>query len=185
VIHLRNQKKRFRPGETEDCTFVDITSLLVLPQKEAASKLGISESMLCKRFKECTRRKWPYRYLRKIDKMIRVMTVNKDVSILTGEEKSKIERLTLERKQCLEPVRIRITGKDVIGFGNVAPSLNSSQESCGTSSDLDDDLSNEEAEEREGENPNFGDSLEETDDEELAIVALSLNQLRQAFLEGK
>jgi hypothetical protein len=37
---------------------------LTLPQKEAAAKLGISESMLCKRFKECTRRKWPYRYVR-------------------------------------------------------------------------------------------------------------------------
>jgi hypothetical protein len=36
---------------------------LTLPQKEAAAKLGISESMLCKRFKECTRRKWPYRYV--------------------------------------------------------------------------------------------------------------------------
>lgn len=46
-----------------NCTYVDITDLLVLPQKEAAAKLGISESMLCKRFKECTRRKWPYRYV--------------------------------------------------------------------------------------------------------------------------
>jgi hypothetical protein len=46
-----------------DSIFVDITDLLALPQKEAATKLGISESMLCKRFKECTRRKWPYRYV--------------------------------------------------------------------------------------------------------------------------
>jgi hypothetical protein len=45
-------------------TYIDITDLLTLPQKEAAAKLGISESMLCKRFKECTRRKWPYRYVR-------------------------------------------------------------------------------------------------------------------------
>jgi hypothetical protein len=44
--------------------YIDITDLLTLPQKEAAKKLGISESMLCKRFKECTRRKWPYRYVR-------------------------------------------------------------------------------------------------------------------------
>jgi hypothetical protein len=43
--------------------YIDITDLLVLPQKEAARRLGISESMLCKRFKECTRRKWPYRYV--------------------------------------------------------------------------------------------------------------------------
>lgn len=38
----------------------------VLPQKQAANKLGISESMLCKRFKECTKRKWPYRYVSRI-----------------------------------------------------------------------------------------------------------------------
>jgi hypothetical protein len=50
-------------GLTEGNNYVDITELLTLPQKEAASKLGISESMLCKRFKESTRRKWPYRYV--------------------------------------------------------------------------------------------------------------------------
>ena len=47
----------------QDCNYIDITDLLTLPQKEAARRLGISESMLCKRFKECTRRKWPYRYV--------------------------------------------------------------------------------------------------------------------------
>jgi len=46
-----------------DYNYIDITDLLVLPQKDAARRLGISESMLCKRFKECTRRKWPYRYV--------------------------------------------------------------------------------------------------------------------------
>lgn len=173
-------KKRFRPGETDDCTFVDITALLVLPQKEAASKLGISESMLCKRFKECTRRKWPYRYLRKIDKMIRGMTLNKDASALSSEDRSKIERLTQERKQCLEPVKIRITGKDESGLGSAAPGLASSQESCGTSSDLDEEFSNDEAEEGE---TNLCDSLDDSDDEELAAVS-TLHLLRQACLGG-
>jgi hypothetical protein len=46
-----------------DSTHIDITHLLHYPQKEAAKKLGISESMLCKRFKESTPRKWPYRYV--------------------------------------------------------------------------------------------------------------------------
>ena len=50
-------------GEGEDENYIDITDLLILPQKEAAKRLGISESMLCKRFKECTKRKWPYRYV--------------------------------------------------------------------------------------------------------------------------
>ena len=49
--------------ESEEGNYIDITDLLTLPQKEAAKRLGISESMLCKRFKECTKRKWPYRYV--------------------------------------------------------------------------------------------------------------------------
>jgi len=51
------------PQPHESVTHIDITHLLPLPQKEAARRLGISESMLCKRFKESTPRKWPYRYV--------------------------------------------------------------------------------------------------------------------------
>jgi hypothetical protein len=91
----------------EDSQFVDITALLVLPQKEAAAKLGISESMLCKRFKESTRRKWPYRYLRKIEKMIHKM----ESSDLTSEELKKLEFLREERSSCLKPMKIRVTGR--------------------------------------------------------------------------
>jgi len=91
-------KKRIR-GEV-DSSYVDITSLLILPQKEAATRLGISESMLCKRFKECTRRKWPYRYLRKIDKMIHVLTINKKGETLSKEELEKVDKLKAEREEC-------------------------------------------------------------------------------------
>eukprot|EP00029_Vermamoeba_vermiformis_P010820 TRINITY_DN5789_c0_g1_i2.p1 TRINITY_DN5789_c0_g1~~TRINITY_DN5789_c0_g1_i2.p1 ORF type:complete len:300 (-),score=107.65 TRINITY_DN5789_c0_g1_i2:60-959(-) len=99
-----------------NCTYVDITELLVLPQKEAAAKLGISESMLCKRFKECTRRKWPYRYLRKIDKLINMLKMHRKSGTLTPEDQDKLERLTKEREECLRPVRIRITGHDRASF---------------------------------------------------------------------
>lgn len=117
-----------------NCTYVDITELLVLPQKEAAAKLGISESMLCKRFKECTRRKWPYRYvsgfngslsrirltpclqLRKIDKLINMLKMHRKSGTLTPEDQEKLERLTKEREECLRPVRIRITGHDRASF---------------------------------------------------------------------
>jgi len=104
------QRKRTR-GES-DSSYVDITPLLVLPQKEAATRLGISESMLCKRFKECTRRKWPYRYLRKIDKMIRVLSLSKKGDSIPKEDLEKIQRLKREREECLHPVKIRITGHD-------------------------------------------------------------------------
>jgi hypothetical protein len=93
--------------------YIDITDLLTLPQKEAAKKLGISESMLCKRFKECTRRKWPYRYLRKIDKIINMLNLHKaDGEGMSEEDRDKLTRLHKEREECLRPVKIRITSYD-------------------------------------------------------------------------
>jgi len=68
--------------------------------------------MLCKRFKECTRRKWPYRYLRKIDKMIRVLTLNKKEDVLPTGDQEKVQRLKKEKEECMRPVKIRITGSD-------------------------------------------------------------------------
>jgi len=104
---------------SNDCYYIDITNLLQLPQKEAASKLGISESMLCKRFKESTKRKWPYRYLRKIEKIIQIHQLdnynNKQENISKNfhkEEKEKIEKLLKEKEECLKPVKIRITPND-------------------------------------------------------------------------
>jgi hypothetical protein len=90
--------------------YVDITDFLTLPQKEAATRLGISESMLCKRFKECTRRKWPYRYVRKIDKVITMLS--QDTQAITADEKKKLEKLAKEREERLQPVKIRITAHD-------------------------------------------------------------------------
>jgi hypothetical protein len=45
---------------------VDISQLLQLPQATAAALMGVSESLLCKRFKEATWRKWPYREMQKL-----------------------------------------------------------------------------------------------------------------------
>jgi len=105
-----------------DYNYVDITDYLTLPQKEAASKLGISESMLCKRFKECTRRKWPYRYIRKIDKIINMLSVQ-DGTPLSPEDKKKLDKLMKEREERLQPVKIRITQHDRSNLvGNCSPS---------------------------------------------------------------
>jgi hypothetical protein len=87
----------------------DITDLLSLPQKEAAQRLGISESMLCKRFKECTRRKWPFRYLRKIEKTIATLESQKILEPLSVEDQDRLEDLLKQRIECLAPVKIRIT----------------------------------------------------------------------------
>jgi hypothetical protein len=157
-------KKRIR-GEV-DSSYVDITSLLILPQKEAATKLGISESMLCKRFKECTRRKWPYRYLRKIDKMIHVLTLNKKGDSLSKEELEKVEKLKAEREECLHPVKIRITGHDVAQLNS-----NNISVSSGGNTPTDSDSYEEEVSEPEEDGE---------DDAELAVVVSTLNFLRQS-----
>ncbi|PRP87813.1 hypothetical protein PROFUN_04287 [Planoprotostelium fungivorum] len=105
----------------------DITELLTLPQKEAALKLGISESMLCKRFKESTRRKWPYRYLRKLEKVIKMLVVQEsDGSMPSREDRDKLDRLVKEKEECLRPVKIRITANDRIISMNTPSGMTSS-----------------------------------------------------------
>jgi hypothetical protein len=165
IFNLKTKKK----SRSElDCNYIDITPLLVLPQKEAASKLGISESMLCKRFKECTRRKWPYRYLRKIDKMLQMFSPKSGYFNGT-EDQEKIERLKKEREECLQPVKIRITGNDKVSVklqsmmtkdGSPA-SETESEESCGGSSQ---------------------DEIESCEDAEISQVAETLNSLKQPTL---
>jgi len=163
---LSSSRKRSR-GDI-DSNFVDITSLLVLPQKEAASRLGISESMLCKRFKESTRRKWPYRYLRKIDKMMHMLTLNKKGDTLAQEDLEKIERLKSEREECLHPVKIRITGQDL----DRQPSNSADSESYEDALVVDQKNVEE-----------CSDSLDDLDlegDDEIAQVITTLNLMRQA-----
>jgi len=166
---LFNIKTKKKSRTDLDCNYIDITSLLVLPQKEAASKLGISESMLCKRFKECTRRKWPYRYLRKIDKMLQMFSPKS--GYFTGtEDQEKIDHLKREREECLQPVKIRITGND-----KVSVKLQSMITRDGTLMS--------ETESDEGSLPSSQDQEEveihSFEDDEISQVAETLNSLRQ------
>ena len=96
----QKKKNRKRP-----CVLTDITHLLTLPQKEAAKILGISESMLCKRFKEQTQRKWPYRYLRKVERQISLKQKSKKLSM---EDVKRLDILSQEREKCLASVQIRL-----------------------------------------------------------------------------
>jgi len=166
---LFNLKTKKKSRTDLDCNYIDITSLLVLPQKEAASKLGISESMLCKRFKECTRRKWPYRYLRKIDKMLQMFSPKSGYFAGT-EDQEKIDRLKREREECLQPVKIRITGNDKVSVklqsmitkdGTLLSETESEEASLGSSQDQ------EEVE------------IHSFEDDEISQVAETLNSLKQ------
>jgi hypothetical protein len=178
--HTSKPRKRTR-GES-DCNYVDITPLLVLPQKEAATRLGISESMLCKRFKECTRRKWPYRYLRKIDKMIRVLTLNKKSDSIPREDQEKIQRLKREREECLHPVKIRITGHDKSSTARLTASGGFSDGSTKSTkgSDSESDPTDSNSSPYEEEEPEGEDDEEEYEEEdEISQVASTLSLLKK------
>ena len=78
----------------------DITHLLVYPQKVAAAILGVKVAILNKRFKEATNRKWPFRYLSKIE--------NEIESSATEEEKVELLK---KREQLLSPISIVLKKK--------------------------------------------------------------------------
>jgi hypothetical protein len=169
--------------KTKKKTRTDLDSLLVLPQKEAASKLGISESMLCKRFKECTRRKWPYRYLRKIDKMLQMFSPKSGGGYFAGgtEDQEKIDRLKQERAECLQPVKIRITGNDKVSVKLQSMIITSKQHHHPG------DVLMSETESEEGSLVSSSQDHEEEveihsfeDDELISQVAETLNSLKQS-----
>jgi len=161
--------------ESSDSTYVDITSLLNVPQKEAANRLGISESMLCKRFKETTKRKWPYRYLRKIDKMVNLLTLNKRGEAMAPEDLEKMEKLKEERAECLLPVKIRITGYDVTQH-----SLHNISRGSPSGSDSWDSESDESEDELSPKKEIIKEEDDDDDGEEIARVVSTLNFLRQS-----
>jgi hypothetical protein len=58
-------------------SYVDVTPYLILPQHEAARRLGVPCSTLSKRWKEASlNRKWPYRIVCKLDKEITTLLKN-------------------------------------------------------------------------------------------------------------
>lgn len=100
--------KRGRPSQK--CRMVDITSLLGMPQRQAAEVLGISESMLCKRYKECTKRKWPFRYLGKLEKKINAKNALLVKSgALSAPDRAALDALLREKAAILTPIQIRVT----------------------------------------------------------------------------
>jgi len=93
-----------------EAEYIDVTSLLVLPQNEAARILGIPTSTLSKRWKEvAVGRKWPCRTVTKLDKEISGLVRNIPSD---GEIPPNVaERLGIlmnERKKCLTPMKLRL-----------------------------------------------------------------------------
>eukprot|EP01091_Cochliopodium_minus_P021075 TRINITY_DN9489_c0_g1_i1.p1 TRINITY_DN9489_c0_g1~~TRINITY_DN9489_c0_g1_i1.p1 ORF type:complete len:241 (+),score=73.14 TRINITY_DN9489_c0_g1_i1:624-1346(+) len=87
-----------------DLKLIDITPLLIHPQKKAAKLLQISESMMCKRWKEATNRKWPFRSIQKYLKLLKQLK-NENQDSKNGIQISIIYK---KLKQALEPVSISL-----------------------------------------------------------------------------
>lgn len=101
-------KTKEEEDDETNCIIVNISDLLTLPQKEAANHLGISDSMLCKRFKASTKRKWPYRYLKKLEKSIKCLESMKNLGRLTPQDLKRLDELISERNKLLNPVSIKL-----------------------------------------------------------------------------
>lgn len=83
----------------------DISHLLRLPQAEAASHLGMSESMLCKRFKEMSKKKWPYRRLSRVEKQI-------ELCRQSGGRPEVLQSWLDEKDRLLQPILIRVSKRE-------------------------------------------------------------------------
>jgi len=96
-------------------TYVDVTPFLILPQHEAARRLGIPCSTLSKRWKEASvNRKWPYRIVCKLDKEITTLLKNVENSAnnlsspLSPAVEENLGLLLKKRQEELRTVVIRI-----------------------------------------------------------------------------
>jgi len=96
-------------------TYVDVTPFLILPQHEAARRLGVPCSTLSKRWKEASvNRKWPYRIVCKLDKEITTLLKNVENSAnnlsspLSPAIEENLGLLLKKRQEELRTVVIRI-----------------------------------------------------------------------------
>lgn len=94
----------------EDPKFFDITHLLTLPQADAAKAVRLSKPTFCKRWKEAvgSERKWPHRYILKIDREIRQLKSQQKRSGSNKEIEDRLAVLTQKRKVALTPTSIRL-----------------------------------------------------------------------------
>jgi hypothetical protein len=100
--------------------FFEMSKYFVFPQGEAAKKLGVPSSTLSKRWTEAANgRKWPFRSLQKLDRLIVVVLKNYslksdnlgeeiDISRLPNEDKVYLQQLFTTRKDLIRPVTIRL-----------------------------------------------------------------------------
>jgi len=90
--------------------YIDVSSLVHLPQLQAAKVLGIPSSTLSKRWKEATgNRSWPHKILLKIDKRLTLLSQNAQLygANVPQETRQEMESLIKQRMEETRPVLIR------------------------------------------------------------------------------
>lgn len=95
----------------ESYKYCEITDYLTLPQTQAAKKFNMAASTFSKRWKEASHnRKWPWRYIRKIDKEIECILHNiSNNDVISKEVEHRLIELSIQRQKQLTPVSIRIS----------------------------------------------------------------------------
>jgi hypothetical protein len=66
--------------------------------------------------------------LRKIDKIINILSLHQAGGVIPKEDKDKLDRLMKEREECLQPVKIRITAHDKLSDRDILDSSDSVDE---------------------------------------------------------
>lgn len=84
--------------KNESSDLIDITPYLWLPQKIVAAKLGVTESYLCRKFKEASNRKWPHRYLIKLERELNQTHSKEEKEILIKQKNDLLAPLILQIK---------------------------------------------------------------------------------------
>eukprot|EP01089_Gocevia_fonbrunei_P010617 TRINITY_DN2355_c0_g1_i1.p1 TRINITY_DN2355_c0_g1~~TRINITY_DN2355_c0_g1_i1.p1 ORF type:complete len:337 (+),score=65.63 TRINITY_DN2355_c0_g1_i1:185-1195(+) len=109
IDHIIEKTHDMLPAK-EDPKFFDITHLLTLPQADAAKAVRLSKPTFCKRWKEAVGpdRKWPHRYILKIDREIRQLKSQQKRLGDNVEISERLNALTLKRKIALTPTAIRL-----------------------------------------------------------------------------
>ena len=98
INYKRKKKVRLASKIEKPKKVVDITPYLTLPQSDVAPMLGLTLSTFNKRFKSGTDRRWPYRKIKSIEKIIESLP----------KDDPYVKELLIKKNELLRPAFITI-----------------------------------------------------------------------------
>ena len=113
IENLDQVREKIKKRQKNFTIIVDITNLLMFPQKIAAKILCISESMLCKIFKSQTdNKKWPYRKTQCI--LNKILNLKNDTTNIQ-KNMTEIHKLEKSVEECLQPITLELASTSFLG----------------------------------------------------------------------